>query len=133
MILSDRSEKNLAGVHPDLVRVMRETAARTPFPFVVVEGLRSVEREIELISRGASALKDPTKSKHCQGLAVDVVVFDENGQPVWRHASYRDLAAVVLQVADELGVDIVWGGSWHTFIDDDHFELATPLMEVTQT
>ena len=27
------------------------------------------------------------------------------------------------ELADELGVAIVWGGSWKSFVDQPHFEL----------
>jgi peptidoglycan L-alanyl-D-glutamate endopeptidase CwlK len=41
--LSIRDHQRLAGVHPDLVRVVER--ARLAVPFIVVEGLRSRERQ----------------------------------------------------------------------------------------
>ena len=41
--LTTRDQQRLAGVHPDLVRVVER--ARLAVPFIVVEGLRSRERQ----------------------------------------------------------------------------------------
>jgi hypothetical protein len=41
-LLTDADRDKLAGVHPDLVRVVRAARARTPFR--VTEGLRSSQR-----------------------------------------------------------------------------------------
>ena len=51
--LSDRSKRNLRGVHPDLVRVVMRALEISPLDFVVIEGLRSRERQAELVKSGA--------------------------------------------------------------------------------
>ena len=38
MTLSERSLKNLTGIHPDLVRVVHEAAELTEVDFLVIEG-----------------------------------------------------------------------------------------------
>ena len=48
--LSGRDEQRLKGVHPDLVAVVRRAAAMSDQRFVVLEGLRTVERQKELVA-----------------------------------------------------------------------------------
>jgi peptidoglycan L-alanyl-D-glutamate endopeptidase CwlK len=48
------STARLQGVHPDLIKVMELALQRAPFPFRVIDGLRTVERQRELVRIGAS-------------------------------------------------------------------------------
>lgn len=116
----DRSARNLRGVHPDLVRVMERARDLSPVRFVVIEGLRTVERQRQLVAQGASKTMN---SRHITGHAVDIVPIGPEGQPAFDWPLYHRLAPVVKQAAQELGVRIVWGGDWRTFKDGPHFEL----------
>ena len=49
-----RSLRNLAGIHPDLRKVMDRALQEAPFAFVVTEGLRTLERQKQLVAIGAS-------------------------------------------------------------------------------
>lgn len=49
-----RSEENLRGVHPDLVRVIRLALRYSLVPFSVSEGLRSMARQREMVRAGNS-------------------------------------------------------------------------------
>jgi hypothetical protein len=74
---SERSLRNLEGVHPDLVRVMHRAIAITEVDFTVIEGLRTRERQKKLVEKGASTTMN---SRHLTGHAVDIVPFvDEDG------------------------------------------------------
>lgn len=42
---SERSEKHLNGVHPDLVKVVHLTLYLTHTDFIVIEGLRTAESQ----------------------------------------------------------------------------------------
>ena len=44
-VFSKRSLRNLEGVHPDLVRVVRRALELTEVDFVVVEGIRTEEKQ----------------------------------------------------------------------------------------
>jgi peptidoglycan L-alanyl-D-glutamate endopeptidase CwlK len=47
-----------------------------------------------------------------------------NGTDVtWEFKKYKELAAVVKQAAQAVGVPIEWGGDWKTFLDGPHFQL----------
>ena len=72
MILDQRSLKRLEGVHEDLVAVVKRAAELTDQPFIVTEGLRSIERQKKLVAAGASTTM---RSRHLTGHAVDLAAF----------------------------------------------------------
>lgn len=115
--LSPRDRERLAGVHPDLVRVVE--AARRRADFMVVEGLRTRERQALLVAAGAS---QTYASRHLTGHAVDLAPRIE-GEVRWDWPLYDLLGPVVKAEAARLGVRIVWGGDWTGFRDGPHFEL----------
>jgi len=117
--LSKRSEKRLIGVHPDLVRVVRRALELSPVDFAVVEGLRTKERQAELLAAGASTTMN---SRHLTGHAVDLAPVI-GGEIRWDWPPFHDIAAAMKKAAEELSVAIVWGGDWRTFKDGPHFEL----------
>lgn len=117
---SDRSLKNLNGIHPDLRRVMDRALQESPLDFVVIEGLRTKERQTELVASGASKTM---KSRHLTGHAVDIVPIGPNGKAAFDWPLYHKLAPAVKAAAEAEDVPIVWGGDWTTFKDGPHFEL----------
>lgn len=123
-MLNARSEKNLRGVHPDLVRVIRAAAERMPdradsLGFIVIEGLRTKARQAQLLASGASKTMN---SRHITGHAVDLMATVA-GAGRWDWPLYTALGAAVKQTAADLGVPITWGGDWPRFRDGPHFEL----------
>lgn len=125
MMLSDRDKQRLQGVHPDLVAVV--TKARENSQFVVLEGLRTKERQVQLVAKGASTTLN---SRHITGHAVDIAPWMddgdgvvENGEIRWDWPLYHPMAAAMKKAAADLKVQIVWGGDWKTFKDGPHFEL----------
>lgn len=119
MTLDSKSLAKLKGVHPDLVRVIKRAAAETKIDFIVVEGLRTLERQKELLKAGATTI---LKSRHITGHAVDLVpVLD--GKPRWDWPLYRKLAPYVWAAAKAEKVTIEWGGDWKKFPDAPHWQL----------
>lgn len=116
MALNERSLRNLEGVHPDLVRVVKRAAEISPVPFVVTEGLRNLERQRMLVAAGKSWTLN---SRHLNGMAVDVVDADNFGYDV---PDMTKIAGAFKQAAAELKVPIVWGGDWKSR-DTPHIEL----------
>ena len=129
----------LAGVHNALAGVIREAVLRSPVPFAVIEGLRSRERQAQLVKAGASRTMN---SRHITGHAVDLWPLDpatmkrlpsdaafKRGSPEARAADkalwdgLRAIAATVQDVARAQGVTVTWGGSWAGFPDGPHFEI----------
>lgn len=117
--LSQRSRKRLQGVHKDLVRVVERAIEITPVDFVVLEGLRTKERQRELVNSGASRTMN---SRHLTGHAVDIGAWV--GKEVrWDWPLYHQLADAMKEAAEDCGVSIAWGGDWASFRDGPHFEL----------
>jgi peptidoglycan L-alanyl-D-glutamate endopeptidase CwlK len=116
--LSKRSLDRLLGVQPDLVRVVKRAIEITPVDFVVLEGLRTKERQAQLVASGASKTLN---SRHLTGHAVDLGAWV--GEVRWDWPLYHKIAAAMQRAATELGVDIEWGGDWKSFPDGPHFQI----------
>lgn len=118
--LSKRSLGNLEGVKPQLVAVVKRAIEITAVDFAVIEGVRSLSRQRELVLAGASL---SMASRHLTGHAVDLAAYV--GRDVrWDWPLYTTIAEAMKQAATELSVSIVWGGDWKAFPDGPHFELS---------
>lgn len=53
---SKRSEENLRGVHPDLVKVTRRAIELTNIDFMVIEGKRTEARQRQLVKMALARL-----------------------------------------------------------------------------
>ena len=118
-VLGKRSLARLEGVHPDLVAVVKRAIEITPQDFAVLEGLRTKERQVQLVQAGASKTM---ASRHLTGHAVDLGVLVE-GVVKWDWPLYDQLARTMKAAAAELHLPIEWGGDWKTFKDGPHFQL----------
>jgi hypothetical protein len=118
--LTAKSEKNLTGVHPDLVRVMRLALRYSLVPFAITEGLRTLARQRELLRDGKS---QTLKSRHLTGHAVDVVAMPASVVS-WEWDDYAQIAVAVRRAAQECDINIEWGGEWRTLKDGPHFQLS---------
>lgn len=123
--LSARSLARLEGVHPDLVRVVKRAIEITDVDFVVLEGLRTNERQAALVKAGASRTM---YSRHITGHAVDLGAWVDR-RVAWDWPLYHSIAEAMLCAARELKIPIVWGGSWKSFPDGPHFELSRKVYE----
>lgn len=117
--LSARSESRLSGVHPDLVRVVRRALNLSEVDFAVVEGLRTSERQAELLKAGASTTLN---SRHITGHAVDLAPVI-GGEVRWDWPPFYKIAAAMKAAAAQEKVAIEWGGDWTKFKDGPHFQL----------
>lgn len=117
---SARSLKNLEGIHPDLRRVMDRALQESVLDFTVIEGLRTVARQKQLVASGASMTMH---SRHLTGHAVDVVPIGPNGKAAFDWPLYHQLAPAIKEAAAKEGVPLIWGGDWVKFKDGPHFEL----------
>lgn len=116
---SAKSISRLAGVHPDLVKVVHRALQLSTVDFAVVEGLRTRGRQKELFAAGASKTLN---SRHITGHAVDLAPFI-GGQIRWDWPPFYDIEKAMKAAAKELGVAVVWGGDWVSFKDGPHWEL----------
>ena len=117
--LSQRSLDRMKGVDPRLVNVVKRAAALSEVEFIVTEGLRTPERQAQLVKAGASRTM---KSKHIVGRAVDLAAFVD-GKVRWDWPLYHKIAEAMKRAAEILNVRIQWGGDWISFRDGPHFEL----------
>lgn len=122
-----RSLRNMQGIHPDLRKVLDRALQEAPFPFVVIEGLRTIERQRELVRIGASKTLN---SRHLTGHAVDLVPsVDINAdgkvstEEMFSWPMYNKLAPTIKAAAAKEGVALEWGGDWKTFRDGPHWQL----------
>lgn len=118
-VLSERSLNNLKGVHPQLVKCVELALSLSKMDFVVIEGLRTAERQKELIALGKSWIQ---RSKHQDGLAVDLMALPADGSSNWEARHYNVLNAAMQEAAGRLGIRLTWGGSW-TRRDLVHFQI----------
>jgi peptidoglycan L-alanyl-D-glutamate endopeptidase CwlK len=117
---SKRSLGNLKGIHPDLRRVIDRALQDGPLDFIVIEGLRTMQRQRELVASGASKTMN---SRHLTGHAVDLLPIGKDG-PAFDWPLYDKLGPAVKAAADAEGVEITWGGDWKSFRDGPHFQLS---------
>lgn len=119
--LSQRSLDSLRNVHPDLIRVVVAALQSSPVDFTVIEGVRTRERQAQLVKQGASKTMN---SRHLHGLAVDLMPIDPaTGKGSWDWSLYHKLGPAMKRAAEQEQVPITWGGDWTTFKDGPHFEL----------
>lgn len=99
-----RSRQRLKGVDARLVSVLNEVVKY--FDITVIEGLRSQERQNELVKQGKSKTKF---GKHVQGKAVDIAPYPIDWES---RDDFHYLGGFVLGIAAKLGVNVRWGGDW---------------------
>lgn len=123
--LGKTSRARLEGVHPDLVGVVERAIELTTIDFSVHEGLRSRERQAQLVRTGASQTMNGKHLRQADGYghAVDLLPWldtDGNGSKEisWHWEHYYPLAEAMREAAQELGVRIRWGGHWGVCLND---------------
>lgn len=118
-VLSNKSLARLEGVHPDLVRVVKHAIQVSEIDFCVTEGVRTLERQAQLLKAGASKTM---KSRHLTGHAVDLAAM-MGGEIRWDWPLYSKLNDAMQEASKIYDIPIEWGGSWVSFKDGPHFQL----------
>jgi hypothetical protein len=99
-----RSKERLKGVKPELVNVLNELVKI--MDVTVIEGLRTKERQEELVASGASKTK---YSKHLEGKAVDLAPYPID----WKDRDrFHYMGGMIRGIAKQLNVNVRWGGDW---------------------
>ena len=75
--LGKRSLEKLEGVDERMVAVVKHAIGATKQDFSVICGLRTIEEQKALVAKGAS---QTMKSKHIDGLAVDLMAYVDGGR-----------------------------------------------------
>ena len=99
-----RSKERLKGVDSRLVNVLNELIKI--MDVTIIEGLRSEERQKELLAKGATKVK---YSKHMEGKAVDLAPYPVD----WENRDgFHYMGGMIRGIAKQLGVKVRWGGDW---------------------
>ena len=106
--LSTRSQERLMGVEPELKEVVYEAIKVTKIDFGVIEGLRTEEKQKQLVESGAS---QTMKSKHLEGRAVDLMAYI-GGRGSWELNVYDEIADAMKEAATKVDVAVRWGAAW---------------------
>ena len=131
-MLLGNSEKILLTANPFLQQLFREVA-RT-WDLTVLEGVRTLERQKELVASGASKTLNSRHLAQSDGLAaaVDVAPRGLTATVVWQDSAlFYYFGGYVMRTAEDHGIEIRWGGDWdgdhqvkdQTFNDLVHFEI----------
>jgi len=128
MPLGAQSKARLADCHPKLRRVVeaamaRLDRARIHGDFTVVCGHRGQAEQERAVAEGKSRQYWPN-SRHntLPATAVDLAPYPTD----WSDTeAFARLAGYVLAVADDLDIELEWGGDWVSFPDRPHFQLTT--------
>lgn len=130
-----RTERNIEGLRPALVKIIRAAILKTPVDFGVLDlgGIRTEEQQASLYAQGRFGHhgktvtdKDGTpgnESVHQKGDAVDLVPF-MNGAPTWNWEFIFPIIETVAKIALVEKVSLRWGGVWDRKLEElDHDDL----------
>lgn len=107
-VLGRRSEENLVGVDPRLIRCVRRAITTSAVDFTVFEGVRTLERQRALFERGASRTLN---SRHLDGDAVDLVPWIA-GRAQWQAPACLVVASAMRDAAVVCDVELICGIVW---------------------
>ena len=107
--LGNRSLQNLSGVHPDMIAVVKRAIELSEQDFSVLEGVRNINRQRELVKSGKSTTMN---SRHLTGHAVDLVPYPVS----WEFEDFYPVIDAIKSASIELDIPIRWGGNWQ--VDD---------------
>jgi peptidoglycan L-alanyl-D-glutamate endopeptidase CwlK len=119
-VFGGRSERNLLTVHPQLVHVLR--VAILTCDFMVIQSDRSeVEQEADFKKGVTHAHWGESPHDFNPSFAVDCAPLPLD----WNNTnSFATMASHIKDAAKSIGVEVTWGGDWHTIKDHPHIELT---------
>ena len=132
------NEGRFSGVDQRLIDIAQEACRLLPFDVIVVEGVRTKQRQRDLFAQGRTK---PGKivtwtlmSKHIDGLAVDLAPYDHTKKEIlWNDIlKFNEMIRSMQRVAAEHKVKIRSGADWNQNgvlrekkeTDSPHFELV---------
>ena len=107
------------GVNADLIKVLKRAQQLSKVKFHIHEGLRTLERQREMVRRGWSKTMD---SEHLKGRAVDVRADGDPAVGALDRKKYEEINRAMRQASEEAGIPVEWGGDWKKFKDVPHFQ-----------
>ena len=132
-----RSLDRLNTCHPDIIKVMNEVIKRVDV--TVLFGHRTKEEQFELFRQGRDLVggvwKVTDKSKVVTNLDGKTKMSEHNHKPSraidiapypidWKDIDrFKEVANIVKEEADKLGIKLIWGGDWKSMKDYPHFQI----------
>lgn len=126
--LDDRSERNLATLHPSIqqrvatfIQAAKSLATQRGLDVRIISGLRTYQEQDALYAQGRTT---PGRiitnaragySNHNFGLAFDIGIFSGKAY-LEDHALYTELGPL----GESLGLE--WGGRWKKIVDEPHYQ-----------
>ena len=110
------SRRRLKGVDVKLINVLNELIKI--MDVTIIEGLRSEERQKELLKQGKTKTKF---SKHIKGKAVDLAPYPID----WKDRErFHYMGGMLRGIGKQLNTDVRWGGDWDSDgeIKDNSFD-----------
>lgn len=108
-----KSLKELSTVKPALQKVAHRALELSDIDFTIVQGIRTVSQSAQNAQNGTSFLKDPSKSKHITGDAIDFAPL-KDGKIDWNdRETFWKVALVFKRAAEELGIKVRLGADWN--------------------
>ena len=99
-----RSRERLKGVDARLVNVLNELIKI--MDVTIIEGVRSAERQAELLEKGATKVK---YSRHMEGKAVDLAPYPID----WNNRDgFYYMGGMIRGIAQQMGLKVRFGGDW---------------------
>lgn len=115
---------NNAKLHPKLRHLMNEAIKTSPIDFTIIETVRTIEQQRINVAKGVSKtmksrhIPSTNKSGLCE--AIDIAPYPIN----WNNIKmFVVLSQHIKRIAQNLHINITYGGDWKTFKDYPHYEL----------
>jgi len=124
--LSPRSHNNMIGIDDRLVLLANHTIeiSKVDFGIPATGGLRNEKDQLLLFQQNKSRCDGVNrKSNHQKGRALDFFAYVD-GAASWEKEYLAQVAAAFLQCANELKINIRWGGLFRSYVDFPHIELT---------
>ncbi len=118
-LVDERSEKNIATLHPRLQPIARQfvnDCASSGVTVKIISGTRTYAEQDALFAQGGVTKARGGFSNHNFGVAFDIGIFSD-GKYIPESPSYKTVSGI----GKALGLS--WGGDWHSFQDEPHYEL----------
>jgi peptidoglycan L-alanyl-D-glutamate endopeptidase CwlK len=116
---SQRSISNLEGCVDELQYIAYEAIKHVDF--TVIEGHRTLERQLQLYNDGFTTLKDGSKHNKFPSQAFDFIPHPFTD---WHDKGrFMEVANVLKELARDIKADITWGGDWKSFVDLPHIQV----------
>lgn len=142
---SKASQNRLATANEPLPALFEKALSVSPIDFGIARGKATAQEQFELYKKGRKEVNGKwkienkaqivtycdgfnKKSNHQSGNAIDIYAY-VNGKASWDEIHLAIVAGVVLSVANKMGINIKWGGTFGSNKfkgwDMPHFELIT--------